>query len=911
MSADNVGGLAYKRKLIEVALPLEDINRESKREGYIYRGNPSALQKWWAQRPLAAARAVIFAQLVDDPSAHPERFPTSEAQQTERNRLFAVIRELVKWENSSDESVLAAARKEIWDSCDGIPPPILDPFAGGGTIPLEARRLGMEAHASDLNPVAVLINKALIEIPPKWADKPPVHPKAKSQLRWRDAEGLAEDVRCYGKWIHDEAERRIGHLYPKVVLDDGTPATVIAWMWARTVTCPNPACGGTMPLVRSFWLGKKKGSERYVHPVPEGSRVRFEIRGPHGGPRDGTVDRTGAECLLCGAAVSLAYIRVEGKAHRMGTQLMAIAAAGPRTRYYLPPIAEHEQVANVSRPQDVPDAELPMQALGFRVQGYGMTMWADLFTNRQLTALMTFSDLVREARTQIKDNTNEIEYADAVATYLSFVVSKFADYNCTGVAWYPQEGRPSHLFTRQTISMVWDFVELNVLTDIGGSWVGSVRVVSDAMLGIPSHGPPGMATLANASSLRFPSNVVVATDPPYYDNVPYADLSDFFYIWLRRSISDIYPEIMGTVLTPKDQELVADPFRRGGREQAERFFENGFRTVFSNIREHASRDYPVTLFYAFKQSESDSQGESSTGWETLLDGMIRSGWQVTGTWPIRTERSGRMRSIGSNALASSVVLVCRPRPDAADISDRRGFLSLLRQELPGRLRDLQQGNIAPVDLAQAAIGPGMEVFSRHRQITEPDGSPMRVHTALQLINQVLDEVLAEQEGDFDTDSRWCVKWFQQMEWAAGEYGQAETLATALNTAVVGLERAGVLRSRAGKVRLLRPDELPEGYDPAKDARPTMWEAALHLSRRLEKDGPESAGQLMRRLQSVMDLNGVKELAYLLYSICDRKRRQESALVFNNLVTSWPEITDAAQNVSEMDQYQATMDFNDE
>ena len=905
----------YKRKLIEVALPLEDINRESQREGYIYRGNPSALQKWWAQRPLAASRAVLFAQLVDDPSGHPDRFPTPEAQQAERERLFAVVRELVRWKNSTNEAVLAAARKEIWDSCDGDPPPILDPFAGGGSIPLEAQRLGLEAHASDLNPVAVLINKALIEIPHQWAGKPPRHPLAKSQLRWTGAEGLAEDVRCYGKLIRDEAERSIGHLYPSAKLDDGTMATVIAWIWARTVACPNPACGGTMPLARSFWLSKKKGKERYAHPVPDGKRVRFEIRGPHGAPRDGTVSRTGAACLLCGAAVPLAYIRAEGKSGRMGAQLMAIAAEGKRTRHYLPPNDEHEQSANVRRPDDVPDTDLPEHALGFRVQGYGMSTWADLFTNRQLVALRTFCDLIDQAGAQALNdaiaaglNSQQANsYGNTIRTYLSFVMTKLADYNCTGAVWYPQEDRPKNMFARQAIPIVWDYPELNVFTSIGGSWAGFLKVVCDAMLGIPAQGIRGHVRQVDAASIEVSNRAVIATDPPYYDNVGYADLSDFFYVWLRRSLGHVYPELMGTVLTPKADELVADPFRH---KDARRFFEDGYRAVFQRIREGTSAGYPITVFYAFKQSESDDHGDSSTGWQTLLDGMIQSGWQVTSTWPMRTERSGRMRDIGSNALASSIVLACRPREVPADATDRRGFLALMREELPARLKELQQGNIAPVDLAQAAIGPGMAVFSRHRQVTEPDGSAMRVRTALQLINQVLDEVLAEQEGDFDTDSRWCVKWFEQMEWAAAEYGRAETLATALNTSVTGLERAGVLRARTGKVQLLRPSELAADYDPAKDMRPTMWEAVLHLSRRLEEDGPESAGQLMRGLESVMDLNGVKELAYLLYSVCDRKRRQESALVFNNLVTSWPEIADSAQNAPGMVDYQQPMDFTE-
>jgi putative DNA methylase len=898
----------YKRKLIEVSLPLEDINKEAAREKAIRHGHPSTLHLWWARRPLAAARAVLFAQLVDDPSARPDRFPTKEAQQAERERLFGIIRDLVKWENSADETVLSAARREIWDSCDGNPPPILDPFAGGGTIPLEAQRLGLEAHASDLNPVAVLINKALIEIPPRFVGAPPVHPEAEHRTTWRGAEGLAEDVRRYGMWIRNEAERRIGYMYPKAKLDSGEPVSVIAWIWARTVTCPNPACGGRMPLVRSFWLGKKKGSARWVRPVPDGKRVRFEIHGPQGTPRDGTVSATGAECLLCGAAVPLAYIRSEGKAGRIGAQLMAIAAEVTRTRSYLPPTEEHEKAADVARPSEVPDAEIPHNPRYLTAPNYGMKTWADLFTNRQLTALTTFSDLVTEAHKRIIADSGDQEYADAVSLYLAFGVDKMADTNSVICTWQIDPPRLRATFSRQAIPMTWDFAEAGIFSNAAGDYARCVKAVTEVLDRLRGSETEGWACQADAARFSVTSPILCSTDPPYYDNVGYADLSDYFYVWLRRSLSGIFGDLTGTVLTPKEDELVADPFRR---KDARRFFEDGFRSVFRQIREGTLTNYPITVFYAFKQAESDEHGDSSTGWETLLEGMIRSGWQVSGTWPIRTELGTRNRGRESNALASSIVLSCRPRGDSAGITDRRGFLVLLRGELPSRLRELQQGNIAPVDLAQAAIGPGMAVFSRHRQVTEPDGSAMRVRTALQLINQVLDEVLAEQEGDFDTDSRWCVKWFEQMEWSAGDYGRAETLATALNTSVLGLERAGVLRARAGKVQLLKPNELPDSYDPAKDARRTMWEAALHLSKRLEKDGPEAAGQLMRQLQAVMDLNTVKELAYLLYSICDRKRRQDSALLFNNLVTSWPEIADAAQNLSATTEYQHAMDFTEE
>jgi putative DNA methylase len=893
----------YKPKLIEVSIPLDDINRESQRENYIYRGNPSSLHKWWAQRPLAACRAVLFAQLVDDPSSHPEQFPTEGAQHAERERLHGIIKRLVVWENTHDVALLKEAYEEIRKSCDGNPPAILDPFAGGGSIPLEAQRLGLEAHASDLNPVAVLINKALIEIPPKFAGRPPAFPAtAETAHSWPGATGLAEDVRLYGQWIQDKAEKRIGHMYPKAKLPDGTEATVIAWIWARTVTCPNPACAGSVPLVKSFWLSKKKDKERYVQPIPDGKLVRFEIRGPDGLPREGTVGRNGATCLLCGTPVSLSYIRAEGQAGRMGAQLMAIAVEGPRQRYYLPPDDEHEKAADVPRPGDVPDGELSTHPQYMGAPRYGMTEAADLFTSRQLTALTTFSDLVREARARILADCDDPLYADAVACYLSFVVSKVADYNCSVAVWYPKEDRPKNLFARQAIPMVWDYPEVNVLADIGGTWAGCLRVVADAMGGIPTEiRSSAEVRQADARTLPIPAGVVVATDPPYYDNVPYADLSDFFYVWLRRSLADVYPDLMATMLTPKADELVADQVRLGGKDSASKFFESGFEKVFAKICEHTPDGFPITIVYGFKQSETDGGGgHASTGWETLLEGMIKSGWAVTATWPMRTERGGRIRDINSNALASSIVLACRPRHEAAGVTDRRGLIAALREELPSALRKLQQGGIAPVDLPQAAIGPGMAVFSRYARVNEPDGSAMQVRPALALINQVLDGVLSQQEGDFAADTRWCLEWFKSYGFEPGPFGVAETLSKAKNTSVSGLERAGVLKSSAGKVRLLAIGDLAADYDPARDERVSEWEILLHLAKRLREQGAEAAAQLMSASRTAVDLEAVRELAYLLFSVAEKRGWAEIALLFNGLGTSWSDLAEASRKQSAAD-----------
>ncbi|WP_232333693.1 DUF1156 domain-containing protein [Agromyces laixinhei] len=918
-----------KRKLIEVALPLEAINAQSAREKSIRHGHPSTLHLWWARRPLATARAVLFAQLVDDPSERADVF-RDEAERrgehdvdayverrvdAERERLFDLITRMVDWDNLGDEELFDQVRAEILLSTDGKPPAILDPFAGGGTIPLEAQRLGLEAHASDLNPVAVLINKALIEIPPKFADRPPMFPDASGQRNsWPKATGLAEDVRRYGEWMRDEAERHIGHLYPKATLPDGTKATVIAWIWARTVTCPNPACGIEMPLVRSWWLGKKKGKEAYVvHRVVDG-KVDFGIgHDPKYGPTakdDGTVGRTGATCVSCQTAVPLEYVRSQSRDVGLGAQLMAVVAEGNRSRVYLPATSEQIDAASVGRPTDLPQGNLPDQALGFRVQAYGMNEWADLFTPRQLTALTGFSALVGEARERVlqdalavglsegapleKGGTDASAYADAVATYLGFIVSRLTDYSSTVTTWAsnPQMEILRNVFARQAIPMAWDFAEGNPFASSSGGLEIMSRAVTRAIDKVPAAGTTQVAQ-ADAATRGY-TDVVVSTDPPYYDNIGYSDLSDFFYVWLRRGLRKSHPELLSTMLVPKADELVANPYRHGGQTGARDFFEDGFEQVFKRAREAASQEYPITVYYAFKQSELEADGLASTGWETILSGIVRSGWEVTGTWPVRSERSGRMVSIGTNALASSIVLVLRPRDESAFVTDRKGFLAELRSTLPEALRNLQKGSVAPVDMAQAAIGPGMAIFSKYSRVVEPSGEAMSVRDALRAINAVLDEVLSQQEGDFDDDTRWCVAWFETHGFDVALYGEAETLASAKNASVAGLARAGVISSGGGKVKLFSPEELPDGYDPRSDDRISLWEVVLHLAKALETSGLDAAGRILTAAEERgLDMTAAHELAYLLYAIAEKRGLTKAGIAFNTLGSSWPEVRAAA------------------
>ena len=947
-----------RKKLIEVALPLDFINKAAREEKSVPRhGHPQTLHYWWARRPLAAARAVIFAQMVDDPSSHPDIFRTEKAQEKERQRLFKIIEDLAKWENTTNEEMLESARAEIWQSwrsacADYVDhprakelfdryklPAFHDPFAGGGTLPLEAQRLGLESYASDLNPVAVLINKAMIEIPPKFAGKPPVNPEARSKKdliarEWHGAQGLAEDVRYYGKWMRDEAEKRIGHLYPKVEVTAemakgrpelkphvGKKLTVIAWIWARTVKSPNPAFSEVdVPLASTFILSTKAGKQVYVEPVIESSRYGFTVKTGTPDDLDRVQNGTSAGkrkafiCVMSGVPIAYEYIRAEAMAGRMGTRLMAVVADAENGRLYLPPTDEMEAAAHKAKPEWKPDCEMPKKHRNFQPPVYGMSNLGDIFTPRQLVALTTYSDLVQQARERVKNdalsicaaddgNTIDVEgidaisYADALAVYLALAVDKISDYNSALVVWSPTRDQAKTTFSRQALAMVWDFAEINAFANAAGDLSVSLHGISRTLAGF-GFGPQGCVVQCDAQSQTITLDKVVSTDPPYYDNIGYADLSDFFYVWLRRSLKAIFPELLATVAVPKAEELIAAPSRHGSKENAERFFLDGMTQAMHSLAEQSHPAFPITIYYAFKQSETESDGTASTGWETFLEAVIRAGLSLSGTWPMRTEREVRSVGLGTNSLASSIILVCRPRATDATTATRREFITALKADLPAALAHLQRGNIAPVDLAQAAIGPGMAVYTNFERVLDASGKSLPVRDALALINQVLDEALAEQEGDFDSDTRWAVAWFEQSGFETGEYGVAETLCTAKNTSVAGMVDAKFLESKGGKVRLLKPIELSVKWDPATDSRLTAWEVVHQLIRVLEAGGEGAAADLVAKLGSRAE--PARELAYRLYTICERKKRAPQALSYNALVQSWPEITrlaaDAAKHV---------------
>jgi len=910
------------KKLIEVALPLEKINCEAEREKHITQGHPAALHLWWARRPLTAARAVIWASLVDDPSSHPELFPAEEEQNNERKRLFKILEDLVVWENSNNEEVLNAATAEIMKSTGGKPPSLLDPFAGGGAIPFEAQRLGINSYAHDLNPVAVAINKAMIEIPPRFANFSPINQVIREKLNllpndWTGSQGLSEDIRYYGEALKQETYSRIGSVYPTIKLPKehgNSKVNVVAWVWARTVKCPNPACNCKSPLIRSFTICKKKGNIASIHPVVEDGTISYKMEYGKIIP-GGTINRTGAKCISCGASIPLDYVRSEGKAHRMGNDLIAIIADGPKGKVYLPPTIEHALAADIKLPENSSYSPMPKQALGFRIQRYGVTSFEELYSNRQLVAITTFCDTLKDLESIIEkdaiaagmpndhiglDNGGKgaCAYAQAVRLYLSFAIDKLADYNSTVCTWHVNNQQIAHTFGRQAIPMTWDYTEANPFSGSCGSFDSMMSSLIKCVNNFSPRLDSGTATQHDAQIDCGLRNVLVSTDPPYYDNIGYADLSDYFYLWLRKNLKDIYPSIFGTMMVPKASELIANPFRNeDSMDKAKGFFENGMLEACKNMFLYTGEEYPVSIYYAYKQSETEttpSQTDTvSTGWETMLSAIIKAGFYITGTWPVRTEKTGRLRENSSNALATSIVLVCRKRPAEAPMCTRRNFINELKRELKSALRKLQSSNIAPVDLAQSAIGPGIGVYSKYSKVLEADGTPMTIRSALQIINQELDLYFNEQDGELDSESRFCVELYSQVAFNDMKFGDANTLATAKNTSVELLATHGMLYAQKGVVHLIERAELS---DTINENESSIWLLCQQLTYKMEKEGIEGCANVIANMFG-SNAERAKDLAYRLYTIAERKKWAQEAYAYNALVVAWPEIQSRAAELN--------------
>ena len=926
----NAANAAPRRKLIEVDLPLDVINAESAREKSIRHGHPSTLHLWWSRKPLAACRAVIFASLVDDPADCPEEFPDLDAQRAERQRLHDIIQRLVKWENGNDAHLLAEARYEIARSIarsrgDTTPDhpaavleylnrqaqPIYDPFCGGGSIPLEAQRLGLRAIGSDLNPVAVLITKALIELPPKFANRPPINPDADpmgltvgrgrnaQQIPWRGAAGLADDVRYYGRKMREWAYQRIGHLYPQAPLPGGAAATVIAWLWARTVPCPNPACGVAMPLMTTFQASKRRGNEHWIWPEVdrEAKTVSFTVH--HRKPPQSvlalerTVTRNGAVCLACHVAVTLAYVRQQARDGKMGEVMTCVVAEGDRRRIFLTPTEKHLQVPTKSEPAWKPTGRLPEKALGISIQRYGLTEWSNLFMERQLTALTTFSDLLADAKTLMTNDGADAEYAGAVSTYLALAVGRTADSSSKISTWQSAGDFVAHAFARQAIPIIWDFAEANPFSSSSQNWLGQIEWISKVLDHLPRSVNDGVSRQADAANTIHANNgPVIVTDPPYYDNIGFADLSDFFYVWLRPLLRDVYPDLFAGIMTPKSEEMIAAPQFENANERFEMLMGETLRL----IRQRCSPDFPSSIFYAYKQQEQERDGVTSTGWETMLTALVNAGFQIVGTWPMRTERPGRTREINSNALASSVILVCRPRPEDAPIANRSDVIAALGQEMPNKLDQLtREVHIAPVDLRQAAIGMGMSVYSRYGSVDTLSGEIVGVRQALVAINDAVEAYLREQAGELDSESRFCLDWLRAYPKGAGDYGTAENLARAYDLSVD--ERLAqthrLLQARQGTVSLYGLDDYhtDRAYPPAGEEI-TAWECCLRMAWQMQigDDRGGVAGCVPAARRAAGRLDRVERLARILYDHHNSRHESQLAVAFNNVVTAWPEIT---------------------
>ena len=858
--------LKLPKKLIEVALPLDEINGASGYEKLPGIGaHPRGIHHWWARRPFAAARALIFAQMVNDPGGERGYFSgkTKAKADLEREELFEILRALSDWKRTDDKDVLAKAKQQIetsWkETCSmnkgkpGFDPNVIpgfhDPFAGGGAIPLEAQRLGLDSYASDLNPVAAMINKGMIEIPGRFFNSKPIGPipKKDKQLRLEDefsgTEGLAEDFRRYGHYVNKIANETLGEFYPRIFVSDdlcenredlakyrNKDLNVVAWIWARTVKSPNPAFSHVhVPLIKSFILSNKKGRETWLLPKVIDDSYTFSVRtgAPNVDSKTGT-KASGAnfKCILSNSPIDPKYLKEEAKAGRMGMRLIAIVAEGKGSKVYLPSTKEHEEAAFSIAPTWEPEEEFFQKALGFRVGAYGLKKWKDLFTKRQLASLSKLSDIIFNMRERIIEDAlavgmnkgeplseggnGALAYAEAITTYLAFSLDRAADFNNSLTGWRPGNEKIMGLFNRQAIPMVWDFGEANILANVVGGFITHIEYQSKCIAKLPGN-LVGNVYQADAANQSISKDKVISTDPPYYDNIGYADLSDFFYVWLRKTIKQIWPSFFTTMTVPKMEELVATPNRHGTKSDAEDFFMKGMTAALNNLSRHGHPAFPVTIYYAFKQSETNDTSTVSTGWETFLEAVLRAGFEITGTWPMRSEQSTRMRGVGSNALASSIVLVCRAHQRSELQISRREFQRELKASMPDALEVMIGGTtgqspIAAVDLAQAAIGPGMGIFSKYDSVLNQDGSKMSVHDALILINRAITDYLNPDSGNFDADTLFCDDWFSQYGWGEGQFGEADTLARAKGTSVEGVRDAGVIEAAGGKVRLLKWSE---------------------------------------------------------------------------------------------------------
>ena len=970
------------RKLIEVVLPLEVVNAAGRAEKAVpKKGHPATMHLWWSRKPLGVARAVLFASLVDDPAARPDLFPTGRAQDAERQRLLALIEGLCRWDRSGDADLLAEAQRCIEASAGGELPGIIDPFSGGGAIGTEAIRLGLDTLAVDLNPVAALVSAATVSIAQRFAGRAAVHPEA-GATGGLPLAGISADIGFYGAAVEAECRQCLAGVFeaPASPLSSGGRTEAISYLWARTITCSNPGCCRTTPLLSTWWLSRKPTNRWHARPVIDGDRFDFAVA-PGSPPADLADLKVGRganyRCLHCGTVNDADAVRHCGRESGFGLRMVAVQAfADPARRrggrIWLAPDAAVERPGPAA--SSVPagsetasgagfasrsDVEFP-SASGTRypagveaalrrelptgsgnITTFGFVTFGDLLTPRQRLTMATFSEAItgmtpmvhRDAcAAGMADDEVGIErggsgaraYAEAIVTYLALTLSRMANRTTTMTIHNRANGSVEQSFVQPAYAFYGDFPEANPFSGSTGSWAGALGYVAGAVEALPapngardgaSHAPrPNRISSARAPDGSHSPRVgrgdvrcgsmltaldgasgVVSTDPPYYDMFDYASLSNLFLVWLRATLGDIWPDALGPLLAPTDQQIVSNPTRfHGDRAAAHRHFETLLRQAFEHIKQVHDHRYPLTIYYGYQQVERSKRGDAGapgTAWEALLESLIGAGLRITATWPLRTERPEGVKK-GTKALASSVLLVCRPTAGDGSVQSVATVGELrraLRSELPGAVRLLQQGNIAPLDLVQAAIGPGMGVYTRYQRVLAADGSHLGVREALAMINEVLDETLTGTGADLDADTRWALTWFDEHGFTEGPFGQAEQLSKARNTLTAGLVDAGIVATAGDRVRLLSRDELDADWDPGADRRPTVWEAMQHLLRCLLDDGEPAAAALLSRLDADT-ADAARDVAYRLFRVCTRRNRTAEAAACNGLVTSWPELT---------------------
>lgn len=759
-----------RKKLIESVMPVSVINRESEREKVARTGLPSSVHIWWSRRPMAAARCTLFASLIDDPSEHPELFPTEQEQ--ERQRLLKMAEELSLVENASNTELLKAAKAEILRCAEGTLPTVFDPFTGSGAIPIEAHRLGLSAEATDLNAVASMITTLVSDVPTRFHNTIPVHPQTEMRLNipLPGAQGYAEDVRYYGEQLQEEATKRIGYMYPKIRKpNDGQELDVSAWIWARTIKCPNPNCGCSIPLSSSYDLAKKKGSEAWVEPVAENGRITFRMhREPNTMAKEKPkVAQTAVfKCPACGEITPDAYVKECGTKHQITSQLIAIVADDGRKRLYLEPTSEQEFAAKVVPPKDIPHGALPIFPQRFSPPSFGLADYADLFTDRQLVFITTMMKLAREAQNDVEKQSIEkgmsndgitfanggqgaLAYAQAVRIALVLTISKLLDRCSNLCSWSSSSGGSlRNVFSRAAMPMIWDYAEGNPFADAGGSYANALSRTCEAIAALPAEGE-GRTTVADCTMPNNVRNAILSTELPFYDKASYADLSDFFYIWLRYGLGDLYPEYFQTEVTPKKEELTAFAYRwNGDRQQANAFYAEGMNLAFKNLYESVSDEYPSTVAYQYKGNDAKDSALPSE-WEAFVAAVCNAGFMITASWPLARKYEVTIEHAEERSIPITVVV--RKRPSDAKQTTRRFFVAAVKRELPTIVEDLND-KVTQMDLRASVIGQALNIFSRYSKVLDADGTVMKPQMASRIIEQELDTIIASLYEDKNRES---------------------------------------------------------------------------------------------------------------------------------------------------------------